>query len=98
MKIKVMIGLIIVSSLTVFSQKATLISPNQKITLELYNSQNAELGEWYLKVKYTDQSKTSDGILRDSSPRTLRPAAVRRSSKLMNRSSAMNGMLKPWSV
>jgi hypothetical protein len=62
MKIKILSGLLLISSLIVYSQKLSIVSPNQKITLELYNSQNAELGEWYLKVKYTDQSKTSDVI------------------------------------
>ncbi|MBP1677555.1 MAG: hypothetical protein H6Q20_2114 [Bacteroidetes bacterium] len=62
MKIKILSGLLLISSLIVYSQKLSIVSPNQKITLELYNSQNAELGEWYLKVKYAHQSKISDVI------------------------------------
>lgn len=33
-----------------FSQKATVVSPNQKIHVALYNQQNTDVGEWYLKV------------------------------------------------
>jgi hypothetical protein len=48
--------------LTVFSQKIIVVSPNQKINVGLYNSTNAEAGEWYLKVKYSNDGKISEAI------------------------------------
>jgi alpha-glucosidase len=54
------------STYPVFSQKATIISPNQKIRVGLYNIQNADAGEWYLKVDYMNQGKTFEAIPRIS--------------------------------
>jgi alpha-glucosidase len=62
MKIKLILGLLLISSFAVFSQKLTINSPNQKITIGLYNSKNVESGEWYLKVKYSNNGKTSEVI------------------------------------
>ena len=47
-------------SQTVFSQKTAVISPNQKISIGLYNTKNAESGEWYLQVKYSNNGKTCE--------------------------------------
>jgi len=47
---------------TLFSQKVTITSPNQKISVGLYNVQNTDLGEWYLKVNYEDKGKTCEAI------------------------------------
>ena len=46
-------GLILLSSITVFAQKTTVVSPNQKVSVGLYNTQNANMGNWYLKVMVT---------------------------------------------
>jgi len=62
MKCKIVIGLILLSSLTVFSQKVTVISPNHKINIGLYNTKNGDSGEWYLKVSYTNNGKVSEAI------------------------------------
>jgi hypothetical protein len=63
MKSKLLLsGLFVLSVLTVFSQKYTVISPNQKISIGLYNVQNAEAGEWYLKVNYLNNGKTCTAI------------------------------------
>jgi hypothetical protein len=43
--------------LAAFSQKATAVSPNQKIHVAIYNQQNTEVGEWYLKVTYFNNGK-----------------------------------------
>ena len=62
MKKTLMTGLILLSSFTVFSQKVTVVSPNQKISIGLYNTKNVETGEWYLKVNYLTGAKKSEVI------------------------------------
>ncbi len=62
MKYKIITGLIFLSTITVFSQKVTVVSPNQKINIELYNRQNTDNGEWYLKVNYVSNGKTCEAI------------------------------------
>jgi alpha-glucosidase len=47
-----------------FSQKFTITSPNQKISIALFNQQNANTGEWFLKVSYTENGKTHEAIPR----------------------------------
>lgn len=47
-----------------FSQKVTVTSPNQKVGIVLYNQQNSETGEWYLKVNYANEGKTIEAIPR----------------------------------
>lgn len=59
MKFIIIIVLVSLSSLTVFSQKVAVISPNQKINIGLYNTNSAEIGEWYLKVSYINNGKIS---------------------------------------
>jgi alpha-glucosidase len=43
-----------------FSQKVCVVSPNQKISVSLYNKQNTDNGEWYLKVDYKNENNFSD--------------------------------------
>src|SRR5665647_1044643 len=62
MKFKIITGFILLSSLAAFSQKVTIVSPNQKINVELYNQQNTDKGEWYLKVNYNKDSKKYEAI------------------------------------
>jgi alpha-glucosidase len=62
MKNKILAGLILLSSFTAFSQKVTVVSPNHKINIGLYNTQNTEVGEWYLKVNYLNEGKTCEVI------------------------------------
>ena len=62
MKYKIITGLILLSSITVFSQKVTVVSPNHKINIGLYNTQSAEAGEWYLKVNYINDGKACETI------------------------------------
>jgi alpha-glucosidase len=53
MKCKVLIiVLILLCSTMVFSQKAMVSSPNQKIKIGLYNQHGQDIGSWYLKVTY----------------------------------------------
>ena len=48
--------------LSAFSQKATVVSPNQKINVALYNRQNTDVGDWYLKVTYVNNGKSCEAI------------------------------------
>lgn len=51
-------------SLTVYSQTKTVVSPNQKIKVDLINSESSDRGVWYLKVKYFNNGKTSEVLER----------------------------------
>jgi len=62
MKYKIIVGFILLSTITVFSQKITVNSPNKKINVGLYNTKNGDSGEWYLKVSYTNNGKASEAI------------------------------------
>ncbi len=44
------------------AQKLTLQSPNKKVTVDLVNQQNANSGEWSLKVSHTATDKPSEII------------------------------------
>ncbi|GAB6123617.1 glycoside hydrolase family 97 protein [Dysgonomonas termitidis] len=48
--------------LSLSAQKTTVLSPNRKIIVELFNTQGTEKGEWFLKVKSSDEGKTSEVI------------------------------------
>ncbi len=61
MKCKIITGLLLISSLAVFPQKIKVVSPNKKIVIGLFNTKNSETGEWYLGVKYSNNSKGSSG-------------------------------------
>jgi hypothetical protein len=58
-KCKVFAVLIFISAIPAFSQKVTVVSPNNKITVDLINKQNTDTGEWFLKVSYNDSNTTS---------------------------------------
>lgn len=62
MKILKITGVLLYLSLGLYAQKTTVISPNQKIIIELLNTQGEENGEWFLKVKISDKGKTSEVI------------------------------------
>jgi alpha-glucosidase len=64
MKLKLLIILVTLFSVSAFAQKAKIVSPNQKITIELYNTINTDDGEWYLKVNYLKNGKTYETIPR----------------------------------
>jgi len=49
-------------SLSLFSQNVTVISPNQKVNVELYSQQNTDLGEWYLKIKNNRAGESVEAI------------------------------------
>ena len=62
MKSQILVAILLMTTLAIFSQKVSVTSPNQKVIVELYNTQNAESGQWYLKVKYSIKEKTSEVI------------------------------------
>lgn len=45
-----------------FSQKLTVQSPNQKIRAELFNKENADVGEWYIRASYNSNGKVTEAI------------------------------------
>ncbi len=56
------LGLCLLSSLAAFSQKATVMSPNQRIVIALHNQQDVDTGEWFLKADYVSNGKTCEAI------------------------------------
>jgi hypothetical protein len=64
MKQLLIIAFFTLQFLSVYSQKVTVTSPNQKVGIVLYNQQNSDAGEWYLKVNYTNEGKTIEAIPR----------------------------------
>jgi hypothetical protein len=62
MKRKILAGLFILFTLTGLPQKVTVVSPNQKISIALYNQQNKDVGEWYLKVNYISNGNNCEAI------------------------------------
>lgn len=45
-----------------FAQNAKIVSPNQKVSVELCSRQNADAGSWYLKVSYQNGVKQTDVV------------------------------------
>ena len=64
MKSKVLTGLFFLFTLTALPQKVTVVSPNQKISIALYNQQNQDVGEWYIKVNLNSNGKICEAIPR----------------------------------
>ncbi|MGA2407802.1 MAG: glycoside hydrolase family 97 catalytic domain-containing protein [Bacteroidales bacterium] len=62
MKRKILAGLFILFTLTGLPQKITVVSPNQKVSIALYNQQNKDVGEWYLKVNYISNGNNCEAI------------------------------------
>lgn len=66
MKRKVLAGLFFLFTLTTLPQKVTVVSPNQKISITLYNQQNQDVGEWYIKVNFKSDGNNCEAIPRIS--------------------------------
>ncbi len=58
-KYKVFAVFFFLSAVPAFSQKVSVVSPNNRITADLVNRQNADSGDWFLKVSYNDKNTTS---------------------------------------
>lgn len=61
-KYKTFMALLFLSAMPVFSQKVSVVSPNNRITVDLINRQNTDSGEWFLKVSYNEKNTTSTVI------------------------------------
>jgi alpha-glucosidase len=61
-RIFIVAGLLLIGTVATFSQKAVLVSPNQKISVALFNKQDGDTGEWYLKLSYVNGGKTTEVI------------------------------------
>lgn len=62
MKLIVISGLIVLGTINALSQQAEVFSPNQKISIALCGKQSADVGEWYLKMNYSDSGKIHEPI------------------------------------
>ena len=62
MKIKIIAAILFLGSLNIFAQKVTVVSPDKKINIGLFNTKNGESGEWYLKVSYINNGVTTEAI------------------------------------
>lgn len=49
-------------SMIAFAQNATVVSPNKKINIAVFNEQNKDAGNWYLQVNYFNVDKPSEVI------------------------------------
>lgn len=52
------------STSSVCTQKLTVQSPNQKISVALFSQQNSDLGEWYIKASYNNNGKITEALPR----------------------------------
>ncbi len=62
MKSNLITILLIMAAIPAFSQKATIQSPNKKISVGVFSNQNENTGNWYMQVNYSDNDKTSEVI------------------------------------
>lgn len=59
MKHKILTGLFTLFAITALPQKVNVVSPNNKVSVALYSIQNTDIGEWFLKISYSDNDKVS---------------------------------------
>ena len=59
-----LIALLWFSAVPAFSQKATVISPNKKVSAALFCQQDGDIGNWYLHLSYTSTNETKEVIPR----------------------------------
>jgi len=65
MRSKIFTFLLFVFSLSIgYGQKATVQSPNQKISVGLFCQQNGDVGEWYINASYNNAGKPGEVIPR----------------------------------
>ncbi len=58
------IGLLLLGNTGAWSQQVTVVAPNGRIRVQLFNQQQATAGEWYLNVNYIINGKSSEAIPR----------------------------------
>ena len=59
---RVIFLLILFITIKGFSQKASVTSPNNKQKVEVYNSENTNIGKWYLKINYHGKNENHEVI------------------------------------
>jgi alpha-glucosidase len=64
MKVFIVVLLILLNAFPAFSQMLTVVSPNQKIKVDLFSHQENDVGAWYLKISYQNNGKVSEVIPR----------------------------------
>jgi alpha-glucosidase len=56
--------IILLGAVSAFSQRLSVLSPNQKVKINLLNEHNAEADGWYLTISYLDKGKVTQVIPR----------------------------------
>ncbi len=65
MKLKIFaIVAVLLYTFSALAQKVRILSPNQRIGFALFNLQNGDAGDWYIKVFYNNNWKVSEAIPR----------------------------------
>lgn len=64
MNVMIVVAFFVLNTPSALSQRLTVLSPDQKVKVDLLNQQNADAGEWYLKVSYLKDGNTSEVIPR----------------------------------
>lgn len=64
MKRTFLTSLFILLSIIALPQKVTVVSPNNKVIVDLFNVKNTDAGEWFLKVNYLNDDKNTVAIPR----------------------------------
>lgn len=62
MKKSVLAIILAVFTLSGFSQKATVNSPNERIVVKIFGDQGDNSGSWHLQINYSDNEKVSEVI------------------------------------
>ena len=62
MKFRIIVILAFLSTLNIFAQKVTVVSPDKKINIGLFNTKNEDSGEWFLKVSYMNNGNVTEAI------------------------------------
>lgn len=55
---------ILINTVSAFSQSLGVLSPNQKIKVDLHHEQNSDTGGWHLSISYLDKGKVTQIIPR----------------------------------
>lgn len=59
MKLKFILPIVLLSFCAVYAQKASVLSPNNKVGIALYCNQNGDVGSWYLQISFINNTQIS---------------------------------------
>lgn len=62
MKKSIITSFLVLITCAVFAQQASVVSPNNKITISLFNRPGPGTGDWFLKVNYANNGNNSEII------------------------------------